>query len=367
MASSRSAIQTAINNKLADNCQNEITAQDLRDVINDLLASGLLLTEPQDKKKVITREHVTTRTYYQGELVIKDGQLYQAKQSNSGTFDPNDWEPLGNAQAAASFSEWDTSTVYHQGDVVSHERRIYRSKQDNNQGNEPGQGTTYWEELSYSQSGYRGDWQPAVYTHNQTVTYNGREYAAKVLAQNASSFSSNDFQAELQAGNWALVSPGLLDTQYQGVPHVVPSNASYTVAAGHQWIVYDEMTIDGEMTIAGELIVLPSNKDLTQLRHEPIAYDVIEPANRVYTPLLAVPFDGKIQRIWAKVTSGSLDIRVLLNGSPVAGLTITSVGTSLQKAELSSPVAFSTGDSIAVEVFNNSSAQNLNAQLDLIR
>lgn len=98
----RSTLTSEINANINDNGANEITAEDVRTRLIDIVDSYPNLTD--DAEKLGLKAYNTGNTYQIGESCIESGTIYVANTITTGTFNPAHWDAVGSSTKAISFN-----------------------------------------------------------------------------------------------------------------------------------------------------------------------------------------------------------------------------------------------------------------------
>lgn len=98
----RQTLISEINTNVNTNGANEITAEDVRIRLLDIVDSYPNLTD--DAEKLGLKEYNPSHTYAIGESCIESGTIYVANTITTGTFVPANWYAVGSTTKAISFN-----------------------------------------------------------------------------------------------------------------------------------------------------------------------------------------------------------------------------------------------------------------------
>lgn len=291
----RAQLLTEIADNLPTNGQEEISASDLRAVLNALVGAAANLTD--DKALFGLSEFNAANGYASGQVVVYQGVLYQANTAISpGPWNAASWTALAFAGDQPDLPDWENATTYDEDETVAFDSRLFRSLQDSNQGNTPGSSPTWWEEIAPAAQTQIPNWQPAFYKPGTVVA---RPDAVYRNTSTDDFYDSQDFATEL--GNWRSVVLGSNAIVYQpGRPaDLQPAGVYNSWTAVSEWVADQRrpVTVYIDTTYSeGEAVIDSEFNPAVPVTIEGLIYTAgLDPVFQTPLPRLVVRGSGQIQ------------------------------------------------------------------------
>lgn len=228
----------------------------------DAIANSLLNKET-DSNLLGLLQHDPLRAYSLGEGVLKDGQLWQANQNIPiEAWNAAKWDQITGTVALSDYNipEWDSNHLggagYSTGDQVTREDRLFQSDSDSNTSDPL---VSDWTEISANDGTFGNIWTVGRYQENQVVTDlpNNKLYILAVPTPTAPFYNSQDFNAELLAGDWvefnnhAKPTDAEIKIQYEANPDTngFTDQEKVNLAANTAKVSFPEAPNDGQQYV----------------------------------------------------------------------------------------------------------------------
>ena len=152
--------------------------------------------------------------------------------------------------------EWvtDNDPGYNSNEVVTYGGKWWQSLIDNNLNIVPGTNPTAWQEIAKSPSGFVF-WQPGVYPQDEVFVLYPPSGAIEIyhLISPTRPYHSTDFEAELAAGDWEIISQGGGDQHFKGAfPTEAALDAAFPTAEAGDYALVDVGAADAQLFIWDE-------------------------------------------------------------------------------------------------------------------